>query len=102
MASLSDQFTYSQNATLQNQVKQAMVSAAIAISSEAQAFNRNRTALAIAVLQSPNTFLPQFTQAVANDATVSSKIASGGASSTATDTDISNAVSAAWNAFANR
>lgn len=103
MASLSDQYTYSQTQTLQNQVKQAMVSAAIAISGEAQAFNRNRTFLAIKVL-SPGGIvasLPQFVAAVCNDATVSSTIASGGATATATDAQIQNAVNSAWNAIAN-
>lgn len=102
MASLADQYTYSQNATLQNQVRQAMVSAAIAISGEAQAFNRNRTTLAIAVLKNPSAYLPQFTQIVANDATVSGTIAAGGASATATDAQIAAAISAAWNAVANQ
>jgi hypothetical protein len=104
MASLIDQFTYSQTATLQSQVKQAMVSAAIAISGEAQALNRNRTSLAIAVL-SPNgvsNYLTQFCEAVANDGVVSGTIASGGASATATDAQIQNAVNGAWNAVANR
>lgn len=102
MATLADQSTYATNPGFQNQVKQAMLSAAIAISGEAQAFNRNRTTLAIAVLQNPNAWLPQFAQVVANDATVSGTIASGGASATATDVQIQNAVNGAWNAFANR
>lgn len=102
MASLADQYTFAQSAPFQNQVKQAMISAAIAISGEAQALNRNRTALAIDVLQRPNVWLAQFAQAVANDTTVSASIASGGASATATDVQIQNAVNASWNAFANR
>jgi hypothetical protein len=103
MASLADQYTYSQTQTFQNQVKQAMVSTAIAVSGEAAAYNRNRTTLAIAVLK-PNgvaNYLGQFAAAAANDSTVSATIASGGATATATDAQISNAVSAAWNAIAN-
>jgi hypothetical protein len=102
MATLADQFTYSQNATFQNKVRQALVSAAIAISGEAQANNRNRTTLAIAVLANPTAYLQQFCEAVTADPTVSGKIAGGGASGTETDADVSNAVSASWNAFANR
>lgn len=104
MASLADQYTYSQTATLQNQVKQAMVSTAIAVSAEAQAFNRNRTELAIKVLAPGGVanYLGQFAAAVCNDATVSASIASGGATATATDANITNAVSAAWNAIANQ
>lgn len=102
MASLADQYTYGQSAGFQNQVKQAMISAAIAVSGEAQAFNRNRTALAIDVLQHPNVWLAQFAQAVANDATISASIAAGGASATATDAQIQTAVNGIWNAFANR
>lgn len=102
MASLADQYTYGQSAGFQNQVKQAMISAAIAVSGEAQAFNRNRTALAIDVLQRPNVWLPQFAQAVANDAIVSGTIAAGGASATATDAQIQTALNGIWNAFANR
>src|SRR4051794_20162207 len=102
MASLADQYTYSQNNGFQNQVKQALVSAAIAISGEAQANNRNRTSLAIAVLKNPSAYLPQFAQIVANDATVSASIAAGGASASATDANIANAISAAWNAVANQ
>jgi len=104
MASFADQFTYSQTPTLQNQVKQAMVSAAIAISGEAQAFNRNRVALAIAVLAPTGivNYLSQFCAAVTNEATVSGTIVSGGATATATDAQIANAVSGAWNAIANR
>ena len=104
MASLADQYTYSQTATFQNKVKQQMVAAAIAISGEAQAYNRNRTTLAIKVLapNGVNAYIAQFAAAVANDATVSSKIASGGASGTETDADVTNAVSAAWNAIANQ
>lgn len=102
MATLTDQYTYAQSGPFQNQVKQAMLSAAVAISGEAQAFNRNRTALAIAVLQSPNSYVSQFAQAVANNATVSATIAAGGASSTATDAQIASAVSGAWDAFSNR
>lgn len=103
MASLSDQYLYSQTQTLQNQVKQAMVSAAIAISGEAQAFNRNRTALALRVLApgGVTAYLQQFAAAVCNEATVSGTIASGGASATATDVQIQNAVNGAWNAVAN-
>lgn len=103
MASLIDQYTFSQSQTFQNQVKQAMVSAAIAISGEAQAFNRNRTALAIKVLQAGGlaAYLNQFAEAAANDATVSASIAAGGASATATDAQIQAAVNAAWNAIAN-
>ncbi len=102
MASLTDQYTFAQSAPFQNQVKQAMISAAIAISGEAQALNRNRTALAIDVLQRANFWLSEFAQAVANDATVSGTIAAGGASATATDAQIQSAVNSAWNAFANR
>lgn len=102
MANLSDQYTYSQLPAFQNKVKQALISAAIAISGEAQANNRNRTTLAIAVLANPTAYLQQFAEAVANDATVSGKIASGGGSGTETDADISTAISGAWNAFANR
>lgn len=104
MASLADQYTYSQNAGFQNQVKQAMVTAAELISGEAQAFNRNRTTLAIAILN-PNgvaNYLPIFAELVAADATVSGTIAAGGASATATDGQIQNAVNAAWNDVANR
>jgi hypothetical protein len=103
MASLADQYTYSQTQTLQNQVKQAMVSTAIAVSGEAQAFNRNRTALAIKVLApgGVTAYLGQFAAAVCNDPTVSASIASGGATATATDANITNAVSSAWNAVAN-
>lgn len=104
MASLADQYTYSQSAGFQNKVKQQMIATAIAISGEAQAYNRNRTSLAIRVLGPSGlaTYLAQFAAAVANDATVSSKIASGGSSGTEIDTDIANAVSAAWNAIANQ
>lgn len=104
MASLIDQFTYSQTTNFQNKVKQQMIATAIAVSGEAQAFNRNRTSLAIKVL-GPNgvsTYLQQFVAAVANDGTVSGKIAAGGASGTETDADISSAVAAAWNAIANQ
>lgn len=104
MASLADQYLYSQTQTLQNQVKQAMISAAIAVSSEAQAFNRNRTLLAIRVLAPGGiaAYLQQFAAAVCNDATVSATIAAGGASATATDAQIQNAVNGAWNAIANQ
>jgi hypothetical protein len=103
MASLTDQYLYSQTQTLQNQVKQALVSAAIAISGEAQANNRNRTALAIRVLApgGVTNYLQQFAAAVVNDATVSASIAAGGASASASDAQIQNAVNAAWNAVAN-
>lgn len=103
MASLSDQYTYSQTQTLQNQIKQAMVSAAIAISGEAQANNRNRTGLAIRILAPGGVaaHLQQFSAAVCNEATVSGTIASGGATATATDVQIQNAVNGAWNAIAN-
>lgn len=104
MASLIDQYTYSQNATFQSQVKQAMVSAAIAISGEAQAFNRNRVSLAVRVLAPGGIaqYVAQFAEAVANDATVSASIASGGATATATDGQLQSAVNAAWNAIANQ
>lgn len=104
MASLADQYSYSQTQTLQNKVKQQMVASAIAISGEAQAYNRNRTSLATRILQEGGIakYLQQFVAAVTNDATVSSKIASGGASGTETDSDIQNAISAAWNAIANQ
>jgi hypothetical protein len=104
MASLLDQYTYSQNATLQSQVKQAMVSSAIAVSGEAQAFNHNRVTLATRILApgGVSNYLTQFCQAVTNDATVSGTIAAGGASATATDAQITNAVTAAWNAIANQ
>jgi hypothetical protein len=104
MASLADQYTYSQTAGFQNQVKQAMISAALAVSAEALAFNRSRTALAISILR-PNglaNYLPIFTAAAANDPAVSATIAAGGASSTATDVQIQNAVNAAWNGIANQ
>lgn len=104
MASLADQYTYSQNAGFQNQVKQAMVSAAVAVSGEAQAFNRNRTALAIKVLAPGGVaaWLPPFAEAVANDPTVSATIAVNGGSASATDPQIQAAVNAAWNAIANQ
>lgn len=104
MASLSDQYTYSQTNTMQNQVKQAMVAAAIAIAGEAQANNRHRTSLAIAVLAPGGlaNYLQQFVAAVCSDPTVSASIASGGGTATATDANISNAVSGAWNAIASR
>ena len=104
MASLVDQYAYSQTQSLQNKVKQQIVATAIAISGEAQTYNRNRTALAIRVL-SPggiSQYLSQFVAAVCNDATVSSKIAIGGAAGTETDADVANAVSASWNAVANQ
>lgn len=104
MASLADQYAYSQTQPLQNKVKQQMVASAIAVSGEAQANNRNRTTLAIRIL-SPNgvtNYLQQFIAAVTNDATVSGKIASGGASGTETDADVASAVNAAWNAVANQ
>jgi len=104
MASLVDQYTYSQTTNLQSKVRQAMASAAIAISGEAQAYNRNRVTLAIRILspQGVANYLPVFIAAVTNDATVYSKIASGGATGTETDADVSNAVSASWNAIANQ
>jgi hypothetical protein len=104
MANLKDQYLYSQDASLQNKVKQQMVASAIAVSGEAQAFNSNRIRLATAILAPGGVtqFLSQFVAAVTNDATVSGKIAVGGASGTETDADIASAISAAWNAIANR
>lgn len=104
MSSLADQFTWSQNAGFRNQVSEALVNAAIAVSGEAQANNRNRTSLAIAVLAPGGIaqYLPQFAEAVATDATYSATIAAGGASSTATDAQLETALTGAWNAIANR
>ena len=104
MASLADQYTYSQTTVLQNRVREALVSAVLAIQNEATstAFHKDRAALAVQIVINMNGWLTQFALAVANDATVSSKIAVGGATSTDTDTDVSNAVSAAWNGFALR
>jgi hypothetical protein len=104
MASLADQYTYSQNAGFQNQVKQAMLTAAELISGEAQAFDQYRRVLAATILQ-PNgvaNYIPIFAALVAADSVVSGTIASGGASATATDAQIQNAVNAAWNDVANR
>lgn len=102
MASLADQYTYSQTSTFQNRVRVALTATAIAVAGEAQAYNRNRVSLAVAVLESITSWLNQFAVAAANDATVSGKIAVGGATGTDTDTDVNNAISAAWNAMAQR
>ena len=104
MSTLADQYAYSQTVGFQNQVKEAVINAAVAISGEAQAFDTQRRRLAEAIL-APNglsNYLPVFALAVANDATFSTTIAAGGASSTGTDAQIEAAVAAAWNAIANQ
>ena len=104
MTTLADQYTWSQNAGFRNQVSQAMVTAALQISAEAQSFNRNRTALAIKILAPGGVaqYLPQFAEAVAADATYGGTIAAGGASSTGTDAQLQTAVNSAWNDVANQ
>jgi len=106
MASLADQYTYSQTTTFQNRVKQAVISAAVAIQNEATsaAFHYHRAKLAQEILMpgGMTNWLVQFAEGVANDATVSGKIATGGASGTDLDTDIASAVSALWTGFAVR
>lgn len=81
-----------------------MVASAIAVAGEAQAFDQSRRQLAKNVLApgGVSNYLSVFLAAVTNDATVSGKIAGGGASGTETDADIANAVSAAWNAIASQ
>lgn len=104
MASLADSYTYSQNAGFQHQVQAAMVTAAIAIAGEAAAFDRDKRALAFAVL-SPNglnNYTTAFSLAVAIDATFGATIAAGGASATGTDAQLQSAVNAAWAAIASR
>lgn len=104
MASLADEYTYSQTTTFTNRTRVGVVSALLAIQNEAAstAFHKDRIALAVTVMNNLDVWVTKFAIAAANDATVAGKIASGGATGTDTDADLSNAISAAWNGFALR
>lgn len=95
---LTDQYALSQDATFQGRVQQATVTAAVQISSEADAvaFHPARVRLATKVLQDPVSWTKVFAAGVASDTT----IAGHPTNPQVLDSEIQNAVSGQWNGFA--
>lgn len=102
MALLIDQFTLAQDATFNQRVEQAVVETAVAIAGEAEtaAYHIPRAAFAANVLASPSAYASAFAKAVAADDTVATAAGSPPVQANVTDAQITNAVSAAWNALA--
>lgn len=70
--SRSDMFILSTSTNFQNRVKAALVTASVSITTEARttAFHRERETYAVAILNSPDSFTPLFTNTIATDALV--------------------------------
>jgi len=86
-----------QNDAFQKRVRQATINVALAVSSEPET-NRNvvdnkRNTLAKSVLNDANSYMVRFTNAVI-------QVGAGNMTETSPDSDITNAVSAAWNGMA--
>lgn len=91
----SDNYAAAINSAFQQRVEESMISAAIAISSEATttANHGNRVVLAKTVLNQPQNYVQQFALAVAVNIPVTSV-------SAVTDAQIDSSVSGIWNGFA--
>lgn len=91
----ADQYTNGNSLVFTQRVSIAMENAAIAISSEATSTTNhgNRVALAKQTLLNPSQYAPLFAQAVAANLAMD-------APNSATDAQLSNTVSAIWNALA--
>jgi len=93
---LQTQYTLSQDATFQQRVRQAIVTAAIAISNEAPNVtgHSQRAQLAVKVLSDQGPWSQRFAEGAATDSAVAA------AEVGATDAQINNAVTSQWNAYA--
>lgn len=92
-----DQFNLSQDATFQKRVEAEIVTAALAIWSEASS---NRTRLARKVLANPSGYAVLFAVGVATDANVAADAGSPETQANVTDAHIVAAVTGQWNAYA--
>jgi hypothetical protein len=111
-ASRNDQYVLAQEATFQQRVRSSMIAAAVAIYNEAWSqTHARRAALAVAIMNTPDSYKALFANTVATDTTCSNAVqASAGTalvspvSATAlaacTDAMIDNAVAAQFNTFA--
>lgn len=112
-ASYSDKNQLSNDATFQGRVRQAMLTACVAIASESPTtvpFHRERSAFAVLCMNSPTTFELLFAFTVANDANVIADATAGGTvvltqanvaaqAALVTDAHIDAAVSSQFNGF---
>lgn len=100
---LVDQYTLSQDSTFQKRVQAAVQTTAIAIHAEAfTAKTPQRDNFGKQVLQNMPMWINQLALAVAVDPTVAGLAGSPPVQASVTDASISNAISAAWEAFAYR
>ena len=112
-ASRSDQQFLAGDSTFQNRVRQSLVAACIAISSEGWAvptLHQQRMRQVVAVMNAPDTYKLMYTIAAATDASVIADATQAGTvvltignataqAALVTDAHIDNAVSAMFNAF---
>lgn len=111
-ASRSDQFILATHVPFQNRVRSSMVFTAIAITTEAWtvAFHRERQTYAVAILNSPDAFMPLFANAIATDSLVIADATTGGTvvltganittqAALVTDAHIDAALSGQFNSF---
>src|SRR5882762_3857394 len=96
---LTDQATLAVDATFKNRVQEAIITAAIAICSEAQstAGHGQRAAFARSVLSNPIGYAAVMAMGVATDSAVATAAP---LQASVTDAQINNAVSGHWNAYA--
>lgn len=111
-ASRSDMYLLSQDATFQNRVRAAMISASVAIKNEAitVSFHRERETYCVGILNSPDTYKALFAGTVATDSLViadataaGTVVLTGGNAATqaalVTDAHIDSAISSQFNSF---
>jgi hypothetical protein len=111
-ASHSDSYILSTDSTFRNRVQAALIAAAVSIWNEAgnTAFHVPRVRYAAQIMNSPATYAPLFTNAVATDAACLADATQGGTVALAsgnvaaqaalvTDAHIDNAISAQYNSF---
>jgi hypothetical protein len=103
-ATLSDQYTLSQDVNFQHRVQESIVAAAIAIANEspAVALHSARIAFGRSVLASPSSWAASMAPSLATDATIAADAGSPPIQANVTDAHINTAVASQWNSYVNQ